>query len=93
VEQRLAGTVGHVDLLKVGHHGSRSASSEAWLEELAPPVAVISVGAKNRYGHPAPEVLERLSRLGIRVLRTDQLGTITFTSDGHDATRDVGHHD
>ena len=93
VEERLAGRVGRVDLLKVGHHGSRSASSEAWLDELAPPVAVISVGAHNRYGHPAPEVLERLARRGIRVLRTDQRGTITFTSDGHDEPRDVGHHD
>lgn len=93
VEERLAGTVGHVDLLKVGHHGSRSASSEDWLAELSPPVAVISVGARNRYGHPAPEVLERLARRGIRVLRTDQRGTITFTSDGHHAPRDIGHHD
>jgi competence protein ComEC len=93
VEERLAGTVGHVDLLKVGHHGSRSASSEAWLAELSPPVAVISVGARNRYGHPAPEVLERLLRRGIVILRTDQRGTITFTSDGHNAPRDVGHHD
>ncbi len=93
VEERLAGTVGHVDLLKVGHHGSRSASSEDWLAELSPPVAVISVGARNRYGHPAPEVLERLARRGIRVLRTDQRGTITFTSDGHNAPRDIGHHD
>ena len=92
VEERLAGTVGHVDLLKVGHHGSRSASSESWLAELSPPVAVISVGARNRYGHPAPEVLERLARLGITVLRTDQRGTITFTSDGHNAPRDIGHH-
>lgn len=93
VEERLAGTVGPVDLLKVGHHGSRSASSEEWLAELAPPVAVISVGARNRYGHPAPEVLERLRRRGIIVLRTDQRGTITFTSDGHHAPRDVGLHD
>jgi len=56
-------------------------------------VAVISVGARNRYGHPAPEVLERLRRRGIMVLRTDQRGTITFTSDGHHVPRDVGHHD
>lgn len=93
VERRLAGSVGPVDLLKVGHHGSRSASSEAWLAELAPRVAVISVGARNRYGHPAPEVLDRLARRGIEVLRTDQRGTITFTSDGHHVPRDVGHHD
>lgn len=93
VEQRLAGSVGHVDVLKVGHHGSRSASSERWLDELSPPVAVISVGAHNRYGHPAPEVLQRLARRGIAVLRTDQRGTITFTSDGHHGPGYVGHHD
>jgi competence protein ComEC len=89
VEARLAGRVGRVDVLKVGHHGSRTASSEAWLEELAPGTAVISVGARNRYGHPAPEVVARLQRLGITVLRTDQLGTITFASDGQHATFDV----
>jgi competence protein ComEC len=91
VEARLAGTVGRVDLLKVGHHGSRSATSDAWLDELAPPTAVISVGARNRYGHPAPEVLERLRRHGIEILRTDQRGTITFTSDGQHVPHDVGH--
>jgi competence protein ComEC len=89
VEARLAGRVGRVDVLKVGHHGSRSASSESWLEELSPGTAVISVGARNRYGHPAPEVVERLRRLGITVLRTDQLGTITFASDGQHATFNI----
>jgi competence protein ComEC len=83
VEARLHGRVGHVDLLKVGHHGSRTATSDAWLEELSPDEAVISVGAHNSYGHPTPEVLERLGRHHIETLRTDRLGTITFTSDGH----------
>ncbi|PYP00510.1 MAG: DNA internalization-related competence protein ComEC/Rec2 [Gemmatimonadetes bacterium] len=92
VEARLAGQVGRVELLKVGHHGSRSATSDAWLDELAPREAVISVGRRNRYGHPTPEVLGRLARHGITVLRTDERGTITFSTDGHGA-RLRSHHD
>jgi competence protein ComEC len=93
VEGRLAGRVGHVDVLKVGHHGSRSATSDAWLDELTPAEAVISVGAHNDYGHPAPEVVARLVQHHIAVARTDQLGTITFTSDGQRAHFDFSHHD
>jgi competence protein ComEC len=83
LEARLAGSVGPVTLLKVGHHGSRSATSDAWLRELAPREAVISVGAHNHYGHPAPEVVARLAARGIAIMRTDRDGTITFTSDGY----------
>ncbi|HXI65082.1 MAG TPA: DNA internalization-related competence protein ComEC/Rec2 [Gemmatimonadales bacterium] len=92
VEAYLAGRVGRVELLKVGHHGSRSATSDAWLDELAPREAVISVGRRNRYGHPTAEVLGRLAQHGIMVLRTDERGTITFSTDGHDA-RLRSHHD
>src|SRR5947207_2957287 len=92
VEARLAGRVGPVELLKVGHHGSRSATSDAWLDELAPREAVISVGRHNRYGHPTPEVLARLAAHGVTVLRTDERGTITFSTDGHGA-RLRSHHD
>jgi len=92
VEARLAGRVGPVEILKVGHHGSRSATSDAWLDELAPREAVISVGRHNRYGHPTPEVLARLAAHGVTVLRTDERGTITFSTDGHGA-RVRSHHD
>jgi len=94
-EAHLAGRVGHVTLLKVGHHGSRGATSDRWLDELRPAEAVISVGAKNRYGHPAPETLARLRAHGVTVLRTDERGTITFTVSSHGtlAITDVGHHD
>ena len=92
VESRLVGTVGRVDLLKVGHHGSRSATSDEWLDELEPRTAVISVGRHNNYGHPAPEVLARLARHGVTVFRTDQSGTITFSTDGH-GERIRSHHD
>src|SRR6267142_121544 len=92
VEGRLAGTVGRVELLKVGHHGSRTATSDEWLDELAPREAVISVGRNNHYGHPAPEVLERLGRHGVTVFRTDRSGTITFSTDGQ-GERVRSHHD
>src|SRR5213594_2305471 len=92
VEGRLAGTVGRVEVLKVGHHGSKTATSDAWLDELAPGEAVISVGRNNHYGHPAPEVLERLARHGVTVLRTDRSGTITLSTDGH-GERVRSHHD
>jgi competence protein ComEC len=92
VEARLAGRVGPVELLKVGHHGSRTATSDAWLDELAPHEAVISVGRHNTYGHPAPEVVARLVQHGITLYRTDVGGTITFSTDGHSA-RVGNHHD
>lgn len=82
VEARLAGTVGKVDLLKVGHHGSRWASSDAWLDELAPTAGIVSVGT-NRYGHPSPEALSRLARHQVAVWRTDREGSVTVTTDGH----------
>jgi competence protein ComEC len=76
-EGSMRGHVGPVDLLKVGHHGSRTATGEAWLEELAPEAAVISVGAHNRYGHPAPETAARLAAHAIGTWRTDREGSVT----------------
>jgi competence protein ComEC len=73
--------VGRVDVLKVGHHGSRGSTSDPWLDELRPRLAVISVG-RNDYGHPAPPTLDRLAAHGIPVRRTDQEGTITVSTDG-----------
>ena len=66
-----------VELLIVGHHGSRSSSCEEFLRAAAPELAVISVGANNSYGHPAPETLERLEALGAEIHRTDQEGAVT----------------
>lgn len=66
------------DVLKVGHHGSNTSSSMAWLVACSPSVAVISVGAKNHYGHPNAEVIERLESLGIEIRRTDEEGTIRY---------------
>jgi competence protein ComEC len=74
-----------VDLLKVGHHGSRGSTGDGWLGALRPRAAVISVG-RNDYGHPAPETLGRLARHGVDVRRTDLDGTVTVTSDGQRMT-------
>lgn len=64
-------------VLKVAHHGSKYSTSEAWLDLVQPKEAIISVG-ENRYGHPAPEVLERLAKRGIVTLRTDEQGDIVY---------------
>lgn len=76
-EAAMRGHVGPVDLLKVGHHGSRTSTGQAWLDELAPEAAVISVGARNRYGHPAPQTTARLAAHGVGTWRTDREGTVT----------------
>jgi competence protein ComEC len=70
------------DVLKVGHHGSATSSSDEFLAAVNPSVAVISVGAGNKYGHPSVDVLHALSRVGAEVLRTDQTGTIIVRTDG-----------
>jgi competence protein ComEC len=69
-------------ILKVSHHGSNTASSEAFLDRVDPEVALISCGANNRYGHPHQEVLERLSDHDAEVYRTDLDGTIEVVTDG-----------
>lgn len=70
------------DILKLGHHGSNSSTSDRWLNAVKPQVAIISVGQRNPFGHPDPRVLQRLSKRRIRVLRTDRHGAITIWSDG-----------
>lgn len=70
------------DVLKVGHHGSKTSTSEEFLSATSPEVAIIQVGAKNRYGHPAPEVLNRLENFGIKYYRNDIDGDIKLVSDG-----------
>lgn len=70
------------DVLKVGHHGSATSSTEAFLDAVSPRLALVSVGAGNRYGHPSPEVMERLRRRRVHALRTDDDGTIVLTIGG-----------
>jgi competence protein ComEC len=80
-EEVLRGRVRSVDLLKVGHHGSRGSTGAELLDSLRPLAAVISVG-RNDYGHPAPETLARLGSRRVPVLRTDRDGAVSVTTDG-----------
>jgi competence protein ComEC len=82
VEENLALTPFDLNskILKVAHHGSKTSSSEKFLEKVSPEIAVISVG-ENKYGHPNKETLEILEKYGIRVLRTDREGDIKIISD------------
>lgn len=69
-------------VLKVAHHGSRTSSTAEFLDALAPEIAIISVGARNRYGHPNAETVARLEAHGANVYRTDLNGTVTVRTDG-----------
>lgn len=77
-----SGLLGPVTLLKVGHHGSKTSSSEAFLTAVSPQFAVISDGYQNQFHHPHHDVLERLAEHHVTILRTDQRGLITFRTDG-----------
>lgn len=71
-----------VDILKLGHHGSKTSSSEAYLRATSPALALISAGVNNRYGHPAPETMARLTSLAIPSVSTQDVGTYTLSTDG-----------
>lgn len=71
-----------VTLLKVGHHGSRTSSTEEFINQVAPRFAFISDGYKNQFHHPHPDVLRRLAEHHVAIFRTDQRGLITFLTDG-----------
>jgi competence protein ComEC len=80
----------HADVLKVGHHGSSTSSTDRFLAAVNPSLALISVGAGNLYGHPSSAVIAALGRVGARVLRTDKVGTIVVHTDGHHITYQAG---
>ncbi len=71
------------EILKVGHHGSRTSSGGALLDAVSPRLAVVSVGRGNRYGHPSGDVMREFARRGVPVLRTDVAGTTVVRTDGH----------
>lgn len=75
------------DVLKVGHHGSDSSTSEAFLAAADPSLAIIMCGEGNEYGHPKPEILERLEKANVNVLRTDLEGSIVICSDKQEVYR------
>ncbi|MCL2377923.1 MAG: MBL fold metallo-hydrolase [Defluviitaleaceae bacterium] len=70
------------DVIKIGHHGSRTSTTEAFLDRVQPLAAVVSAGGGNRFGHPHGEVIARLAYRGIEVYRTYEMGTIVMASDG-----------
>ncbi|MEJ7733562.1 MAG: DNA internalization-related competence protein ComEC/Rec2 [Polyangiaceae bacterium] len=70
------------DLLKVGHHGSRTSTTPAFLAAVAPELAVVSCGVRNRFGHPHPETLRTLASAGVPLLRTDRGGAVVWETDG-----------
>jgi DNA internalization-related competence protein ComEC/Rec2 len=84
-----AGTELRSDILLVPHHGSRTSSTETFLDAVRPRVAVIQVGYRSRYGHPAPEVVARYAAHGIAVVRTDRCGAWTWQADEAHCTRTV----
>ena len=69
-------------VFKAGHHGSNSSSSTPFLQAVQPQIIIVSAGKDNRFGHPAPEMLARAEAVGAVVLRTDELGSITVTTNG-----------
>lgn len=77
-----SGNLRDYDVLKVGHHGSKNATSEAFLEQVKPEIALVSAGKDNSYGHPALETIERLENVGCKVYSTQQCGAITIRTDG-----------
>ncbi len=72
------------DILKFGHHGSRTSSTPEFLAVVSPKWGIASCGLNNSYGHPHQQTLERASELGISVLRTDEMGSIVFATDGEE---------
>jgi competence protein ComEC len=69
-------------VLKAGHHGSSTASSDGFLREVSPRVALVSCGKNNRFHHPHPATLQRLTARGIEIQRTDEKGAVTIRTDG-----------
>ncbi|WP_079509816.1 DNA internalization-related competence protein ComEC/Rec2 [Mesobacillus jeotgali] len=84
VEENINGL--DIDVLKVGHHGSKYSTSETFLSKIKPEYAIISSGKNNRYGHPSGEVLEKLKGRGVQIFRTDEDGAIIYKFYGNTGT-------
>lgn len=76
------GLLSKIEVLKVGHHGSKTSTSDRLLTTIQPEIAVISSGQNNNYGHPAPEVIKKLKEKGVKIMRTDEEGSVHFITDG-----------
>lgn len=91
IENYLVGKYGaqlDSDVLKLGHHGSKTSTSEEWLDAVTPTYAVVSAGIDNRYGHPHQEVMQRVFARNIKTNHTGTDDTIHFYSDGETVWRD-----
>ena len=86
VEYEILNKVPDVDLLKLGHHGSHSSTTDTFLSKTNPEYAVILCGRNNKYGHPHRETMQKLKDRGIDVYRTDESGDLLFTSSGNGIT-------
>lgn len=82
------GTYLQSDILKLGHHGSKTSSAEAFLKSIMPDFAIVSAGLNNRYRHPSAEVVERLERMGFPIIKTTDRGSVIFRTDGATWWRD-----
>ena len=85
-ESEILDKVVDVDLLKVGHHGSRTSTSIEFLNKVTPEYAVITVGKENKYGHPHKSTMDKLKNKNIKVHRTDECGNVVFNSTGNGIT-------
>lgn len=87
-EELLASTYPYLraDVLKVAHHGSKTSSTAPFLRLIQPSIAIVSVGERNRYGHPDKEVIERFEKMGTEVWRTDKQGAISYVFKGETGT-------
>ena len=89
IEQQIVTQQPRADLRKVGHHGGLTSSIPELLLAVQPRVAVLSVGARNTYGHPRIEVLRRLQALGVKTYRTDLDGAVSFYLDGRSVSPEL----
>jgi len=80
--QPYTSSLGHFEVFKVPHHGSKTGLKEDFVRSLSPEVSIISVGAKNRYGHPGQNIIQFLITIGSKVYRTDQNGAVEIVTDG-----------
>jgi len=86
IEEYLVSAYGELlesEVLKLGHHGSKTSSSEIFLKQVQPLYAVVSAGVGNRYGHPHPDVVTRVKQTGSRLLSTAEQGSVIFETDGN----------
>lgn len=82
IEEYLLPFMSHTDVIKVGHHGSKTSTAKSFVKKLTPTFSVVSAGKKNRYGHPNENVISLLNSENTNILETSKCGTITFKSDG-----------